>query len=136
MVATDVASRGIGMIDYDFAHPLPSPLLLLTSCGSVYDALLSAIFRCVSVLLWSRLVVSCIGCLAMRTLDIQCSVACHASFPVSLRTNWVQRRIGLFLNCSSCISTGIPDKDDLVCLGPGLHEICRHCREPCWEPCR
>ena len=32
MVATDVASRGIGMIDHDSAHiPLPSPQL--TSCG-------------------------------------------------------------------------------------------------------
>ena len=32
MVATDVASRGIGMIDHRFALPFPPPQL--TSCGS------------------------------------------------------------------------------------------------------
>ena len=33
MVATDVASRGIGMIDHQFAFPLS--FFRLTSCGSV-----------------------------------------------------------------------------------------------------
>ena len=35
MVATDVASRGIGMIYRQPAHSLPLPFSLLTSCGSV-----------------------------------------------------------------------------------------------------
>ena len=35
MVATDVASRGIGMIDRQPAHPFPSPCPQLTSCGFV-----------------------------------------------------------------------------------------------------
>ena len=34
MVATDVASRGIGMICCDLTFPLPRPLPLLMSCGS------------------------------------------------------------------------------------------------------
>lgn len=44
MVATDVASRGIGMLDRIFVAPFPSlpPSLLLTVCGSVWIALLSA----------------------------------------------------------------------------------------------
>lgn len=108
MVATDVASRGIGMIDCDLALPFPFLFPSLTSCGSVCDALLSARFRSVSTIIWSRLIVSCIGFLAMRILDIQCSVACYASYSVSLCTNGVQRRIGLFLNCSSCISADYP----------------------------
>ena len=41
MVATDVASRGIGMIDRD-SLPFTFPPSLLTSCGSEAIALLSA----------------------------------------------------------------------------------------------
>lgn len=35
MVATDVASRGIGMIDRRLAFPSPFPSPQLTSCGCV-----------------------------------------------------------------------------------------------------
>lgn len=106
MVATDVASRGIGMIDRA-AHPLPLPQL--TSCGSVYDSLLSANLCYAPIFTRSRLIVSSLGFLARRTLDVQCSVACYISHSVSLCTIRVQRRIGVFLTCSSCISKVFPE---------------------------
>ncbi len=105
MVATDVASRGIGMIDCA-TRPLPFPQL--TSCGSVCDALLSAKVCSISAIIRSRLVVSSFGSLARRTLDIQCSVVRYISHSVSLCTIRVPRRIGLSLTCSSCISKVSP----------------------------
>lgn len=108
MVATDVASRGIGMIDCKLALPFPFPSFQMSSCGSVRDAMLSAIYRSVAATLWSRLIVSSFGSLVKRILEIQCSVACYAFYSVSLRTIWVQRRMGLFLNSSSCISKDCP----------------------------
>lgn len=85
MVATDVASRGIGMIDCDLAPPLPFLSPSLMSCGSaVCDAVLSAFFCSVNAIIWSGLIVSYIDSLAMRILDIQCRVACYASYSVSL----------------------------------------------------
>lgn len=59
MVATDVASRGIGMLDRIFVVPFPFlllfPLLLLNLCGSAWTALLSATdFSCLfSCLVWA-----------------------------------------------------------------------------------
>lgn len=60
MVATDVASRGIGMLDRIFVVPFPFLLssLLLTVCGSVWIALLSATDICVCSVLWSGLSMS------------------------------------------------------------------------------
>ena len=74
MVATDVASRGIGMIDCA-ARSLPLPQLTL--CGSIRDALLSAKVCSVSAMIRSKLIVSSFGSLARGTLDTQCSVACY-----------------------------------------------------------
>lgn len=108
MVATDVASRGIGMIDCDLAPPLPFLSPPLMSCGSVCVAVLSAFICSVSAIIWFGLIVSHIDSLALRILDIQCSVNCYASYSVSLRTKWVQRRIRLCLNCSFCISSDNP----------------------------
>ncbi len=105
MVATDVASRGIGMIDYT-TRPLPFPQL--TSCGSVCDTLLSAKVCSASAKIWSKFIMSSIGFLVRRILDIQCSVACYISHSVSLCTIRVPRRIGLSLTCSSCISKVFP----------------------------
>ena len=108
MVATDVASRGIGMIDCKSVLPFSFPSFQLSSCGSIRDAMLSAIYRSVGTVLWSRLIVSSFGSLVKRILEIQCSVACYAFYSVSVCTVWVQRRIGLFLNFSSCISEDYP----------------------------
>lgn len=55
MVATDVASRGIGMIDCEPALPCPPPSPETQSCGSVQFALLSAKFSSVSAIFWSKL---------------------------------------------------------------------------------
>lgn len=102
MVATDVASRGIGMIYCNLALPFLLPLPTLMSCDSVRDALLSARFRYFNAIIGSRPLVSSPARVAMTILDIQCSVACY-TLSVSLCTSWVQRRNGLFLNCSGCI---------------------------------
>jgi hypothetical protein len=56
MVATDVASRGIGMIDHRSALPLSLPLL--TSCGSSGEAVLSVDVCSAAATIWSRLMTS------------------------------------------------------------------------------
>lgn len=55
MVATDVASRGIGMIDYKPALPCPSPFPASMLCVSVLFAPLSAKFSSVNAMFWSKL---------------------------------------------------------------------------------
>ena len=55
MVATDVASRGIGMIDCKPALPCPTLSPESMSCASVHFALLSARFSSVSAIFWSKL---------------------------------------------------------------------------------
>ena len=61
MVATDVASRGIGMIDHGTA--LSFPLLSFVSCVAACYALLSTILRSYSAIQRSRLVLSFVGSL-------------------------------------------------------------------------
>jgi len=61
MVATDVASRGIGMIDHGTALSFPS--LSLVSCVAICHVLLSAFLRSHSAIHRSRLVPSFIGSL-------------------------------------------------------------------------
>ena len=78
MVATDVASRGIGMIDRRSALPLS--LLLLTSCGSYCLAMLSVDVCSASATIWSRLMTA-FGFLAKSTWQIRCSVACYILIP-------------------------------------------------------
>jgi hypothetical protein len=112
MVATDVASRGIGMIDCEHALPCPPPSPELMLCGSVLFALLSAQFRSVSAIFWSKLVLSWCDSLTKRIMDIRCSVACYAFYAVSLCTIWVQRRVGFFLSFSSCISKDFLNRDE------------------------
>jgi ATP-dependent RNA helicase DDX5/DBP2 len=112
MVATDVASRGIGMIDCEHALPCPSPSPELMLCGSVLFALLSAQFRSVSAIFWSKLVLSWCDSLTKRIMDVRCSVACYAFYAVSLCTIWVQRRVGFFLSFSSCISKDFLNRDE------------------------
>lgn len=60
MVATDVASRGIGMLDRIFVVPFHFnvPTLLLTLCGSMWIALLSATDYSICSIKWSGLPVS------------------------------------------------------------------------------
>lgn len=56
MVATDVASRGIGMLDCIFVSPLFfMPSFLLTLCGFVCTALLSTTDYYVYQVVWSGL---------------------------------------------------------------------------------
>lgn len=55
MVATDVASRGIGMIDYEPALPCPPSFPESLLCASVQFALLSARFSSVSAIFLSKL---------------------------------------------------------------------------------
>ena len=55
MVATDVASRGIGMIDCEPALPCPPPSPESMLCVSVHFAILSAKFSSVSAIFWSKL---------------------------------------------------------------------------------
>ena len=55
MVATDVASRGIGMIDCEPAFPCPPLPPESMLCASVHFALLSARFSSVSAIFWSKL---------------------------------------------------------------------------------
>ena len=66
MVATDVASRGIGMVDCDLAPPLPFPQL--TSCGS--EVMLCSLQRCapMNAMTWSGILMSSAGCLARMSL--------------------------------------------------------------------
>lgn len=60
MVATDVASRGIGMLDRIFVVPFhfTVPTLLLTLYGSMWIALLSATDCSVCSIMWSGLPMS------------------------------------------------------------------------------
>lgn len=63
MVATDVASRGIGMLDRIFiSFPMPFPFLtfslLLTLCGSMWIAVLSAMDNPVCPIVRSGLLMS------------------------------------------------------------------------------
>ena len=59
MVATDVASRGIGMLDRIFVPPFFfTPSLLLMLCGSMCIALLSATDYDVYQVVWSGLLMS------------------------------------------------------------------------------
>lgn len=59
MVATDVASRGIGMLDCIFVPPVSfTPSFLLTLCGSMCIALLSATDYYVYQVVWSGLLMS------------------------------------------------------------------------------
>ena len=59
MVATDVASRGIGMVDHGTALSFPSRSFV--SCVVIRHALLSAILRSHSAIHRSRLVPSFFG---------------------------------------------------------------------------
>ena len=57
MVATDVASRGIGMVDRAIAHPPPSPgFLPFVSCGASCVPMLTAPLFSAYATIWSRLV--------------------------------------------------------------------------------
>lgn len=82
MVATDVASRGIGMIDRRFAFPLSCPLPVAMPCDSVWKALLS-VMTCffVSLHVPVQAYYVLFGSLSGRILDIQCRVACYALIP-------------------------------------------------------
>lgn len=113
-------------------HPFLSPFPPLMSCDSVRDALLSARFRYFNAIIGSRPLVSSPVPVATTILDIQCSVACY-TLSVSLRTSWVQRRNGLFLNCSSCIPGLYRMAMNWHALNQGPHEICYNCRESCRE---
>ncbi len=80
MVATDVASRGIGMIDRRSAPPPPLPIssidvVWLCFCG----ALLSADVRAAAATLWSRLIMISFGYLA-RSSWISVAVWLATSF--------------------------------------------------------
>lgn len=132
MVATDVASRGIGMIYATLHYPFFCPFPSLMSCDSVCDALLSARFCYFNAIIGSRPLVSSPARVAITILDIQCSVACY-TLSVSLCTSWVQRRNGLFLNCSSCIPGLYRMAMNWHALNQGPHEICYNCRESCRE---
>lgn len=111
MVATDVASRGIGMIDQDLA--LPFPLFpQLTSC--VPEVVLCSLQRCAPILSRSgpsQLVVFH-GFHPGRSLGSQCRCSkLHLLFP-SLRTLGVPRRKRARLASSSCISIALQDRID------------------------
>lgn len=108
MVATDVASRGIGMIDRRYA---PSPPLPISSIDVVWfcfcEDLLSADGRAAAATLVQAHHDFFWLC-SQKLLDIRCSVACYIFHSVSLCTIRVPRRIVFFLTCSSCISQDYP----------------------------
>ena len=72
MVATDVASRGIGMIDHSTA---PSSLSPFVSCGASCRSSLSAFVFSASTTLWSKHVIT-FGFLSKKSMDISCVEAC------------------------------------------------------------
>ena len=72
MVATDVASRGIGMITALY----PFPLSLFVLCGALCYFSLSAFDSTASTTLWSRHVMT-ISFLYKKPTDIPCIVACY-----------------------------------------------------------
>lgn len=79
MVATDVASRGIGMVVCDPALPFPSPSpLQLTSCD--LDVVLRSLLQCAPMTFQPGPGSSCLllAFLARITLELWCSVACYA----------------------------------------------------------
>ena len=105
MVATDVASRGIGMIDRRSAPPHPQALLFLSfpifSIDVVWpclcEALLSADVCSAAATFWSRLIMISFGCPAKSSwisVAVWLATSLHS---VSLCTIWVPRRIGFFL---------------------------------------
>lgn len=55
MVATDVASRGIGMIDHCTSFPFPIPFLPLLSCVALFMLLCSLLSYAFPCHPWSRL---------------------------------------------------------------------------------
>ena len=62
MVATDVASRGIGMIDRRSAPPSPFPISPIDVVWLCFcEALLSAAVRVAAATLWSRLIMISFG---------------------------------------------------------------------------
>ena len=106
MVATDVASRGIGMLDCIFVSPpfLHAFLSIDVVWLHVHSSALCDGLLCLSSrLVWAPDV--SLGSLVRFILESECSVACYVSHSV-LRTNRVQRRIGIFLIRSSCIFQG------------------------------
>lgn len=109
MVATDVASRGIGMVDRRSALPSPFPTSSIDVVWLCFcEALLSADVRASAATFWSRLIMISFGYPCQKLLDIRCSVACYIFHSVSLCTIRVPRRIGFFLTCSSCIPQDYP----------------------------
>lgn len=98
MVATDVASRGIGMVAIAPAHP--SPPLSYALLRDLCDALLS-ILSCAFVCIHDVQGSFFFSVLPLGTLVYWAKLASLTS--ASLRTDWVQSRIG-FLTCSSHIS--------------------------------
>ena len=102
MVATDVASRGIGMIDHSTARPFPLPCSLLRRVTRSMRS--SAFCHCVLCKCYHCLVQACHDLFWLRCWKLQsilCSVVRYISHSVSICTVRVPRRIGTSLTCQA-----------------------------------
>ena len=123
MVATDVASRGIGMIDRRSAPfpslPLPFVDVVWLFCLKLYS---QQILTLQLLLSGPGFLITAFSSLAKSSWK-SIAVWLATFHSVSLCTVRVPRRIGFLLTCSSCIPRISKDPAVLPCFGPGCHEI-------------